>query len=103
MMLTKMVQTFSIARSGLYFLEALPLTLVSRYLAHPDLPPPSDEQLRAFWRHILRLHEVEARDIERGVYSWRLLEHENPLAHMRSWMEVMGDGVRVAWRMRGHH
>ncbi|MBX3022709.1 MAG: class I SAM-dependent methyltransferase [Bdellovibrionales bacterium] len=97
---SKIIQSLNIARSGVYFLESLPLALVSRFVTHPDLPPPSDEQVRSLWKHILKLHKREAEALEHGAYTWKALEIESPWRHLRSFMEVMSDGVRVAWRMK---
>ncbi len=100
MILAKIVRNLSIARSGVYFLESLPLVFVNRWLNHPDLPPPTNEQVKSLWQNVVRLHEIEGENIGRGIYPLRALEIENPLRHARSFMEVMVDGVRVAWRMR---
>lgn len=100
MILSKIVRNLSIARSGVYFLEGLPLILVSRWFSRPDLPPPQPEQVKTLWPRIVNLHEREAENIANGVYPLRALEIENPLRHARSFMEVMADGVKVAWRMR---
>jgi ubiquinone/menaquinone biosynthesis C-methylase UbiE len=97
---SKFIQSINIARSGVYFLESLPLALVSRFITHPDLPPPTDEQVRVLWKHILRLHERESEYLNSGMYSWKALDFEGPWRHLRSFVEIMGDGVRVALRMR---
>lgn len=99
----RIIQSLAVARSGVYFLEALPLTLVSRFFSNPDLPPPTEEQVRVLWSHILELHQNEADNIARGVYPWRALELENPISHMRSFLEVMRDGLKVAWRMKNNN
>jgi len=100
MILSHLVKNISIARSGVYFLESLPFAFFSRWFTNPDLPPPTNEQVKILWQHILRLHEREAMNIEEGIYPLKALEIENPLRHARSFIEVLGDGVRVAWRMR---
>ncbi len=100
MILPRIVHGMNLARSGIYFLEALPFTMISRLLAHPDLPPPTNEQIRLLWKHIVQLHEREAQNIERGVYPASAVEIENPLRHVRSYLGVLGDGLKVAWRMR---
>jgi ubiquinone/menaquinone biosynthesis C-methylase UbiE len=100
---SKWIQSLNLARSGVYFLESLPLTLVSRFLTHPELEPIRDEQVRLVWKHIGALYEREARELEKGSYSWRVLELENPWQHLRSFAEVLSDGVRVAWRMKHKH
>lgn len=100
MILPRLLQSFNVARSGVYFLESLPFSIVSRLMMNSKLPPPSNEQVLTLWRHILELHEREAENLERELYPIRALEMENPLHHMRSFLEVLRDGVRVAWRMR---
>lgn len=90
----------NLARSGLYFLESIPLSIASRNLAKPTLPPPSNEQLAAMWRYIYLLHEREAEDIAKGVYSWRTLDLESPLRHGRNYLEILRDSASVLWRMR---
>lgn len=100
MILAKIVQGVNLARSGIYFLESLPFALVSRWIANPDLPPPTPEQVRVLWKHIFALHERESQNLEQELYPVTALEIENPLRHARSFVEVLGDGVRVAFRMR---
>lgn len=95
---SKLIQSFSVARSGLYLLEGLPLNLASRLVG--ELPPFTEDQLRAILKHVWRLHEREAENIERGVYSWRALDYQRPFAHLRSLADVLGDGVRVLWRSK---
>ncbi len=99
MISTKLWQGFSIARSGVYFLEALPIMAYNRF-AHPDIPPPTPDQLKILWRNIYKIHQREAGNIERGIYPWQVLDLEKPWTHIRSFTEVMRDGVKVAWRMR---
>lgn len=100
MTLSKVYHGLNLARSGVYFLEALPFAFASRWFANPDLPPPTNEQVRTLWKHIALLHEREAHNLERGLYPTKAIEIENPLKHVRSYFEVLGDGLRVAWRMR---
>ena len=100
MILPRIVHGLNLARSGVYFLEALPFSLATRWLAHPELPPPTPAQVRTLWKHIALLHEREAQNLERGLYPASAVEIENPLRHLRSYLEVLGDGLRVAWRMR---
>ncbi len=100
MILPRLLQGINLARSGVYFLESLPFALASRWIANPDLPPPTNDQVRTLWKHILQLHEREAQNLERGIYPASALEVENPLKHLRSFIEVLGDGIRVALRMR---
>lgn len=76
--------------------------LVSRWLAPKGLPQPTPEQVKVLWPHIVALHEREAMNIEQGLYPLKALELENPLRHARSFLEVMGDGLKVAWRMRNN-
>lgn len=98
----KFFQSLFLARTGVYFLESLPLALVSRFITHPDLPPPTEEQVKLAWKHIIKLHERDADNVAQGVYSWKALELESPWRHFRSFLEVMTDGVRVALRMRSN-
>jgi ubiquinone/menaquinone biosynthesis C-methylase UbiE len=96
----QVLKTLSIARSGVYFLESLPIALVSRWLTHKDLPPPTNSQIKTLWKQIVRLHERESKNLELGLYPVSALELENPVQHARSFLNVLSDGVRVAWRMR---
>lgn len=102
-MLGRLVKNASIARSGLYFLEGLPVTLVNRLFGPADAPKPTPEQLKLLWPHVIALHEREANNIDQGIYPLKAIEIENPLRHARSFFEVMGDGIRVAWRMRNNN
>ncbi len=99
MISTKLIQGLNIARSGVYFLESLPVLAFNRF-AHPHLPPPAPEQVQLLWKHILRVHEREAGRIEAGAYPWTALDWEKPWQHLRSYAEVLSDGVKVALRMR---
>lgn len=102
MILGQLIKNISLARSGVYFLESLPIALFNRFFGPADLPPPTNEQVKVLWKHIVSLHEEDARNIEEGIYPLRALEIENPLRHAKSFLEVLGDGVRVAWRMRAN-
>lgn len=95
----RLVHGLSMARSGLYFLEALPVLAFNRY-AHPDILPPTPEQLKTLWKNISDLHEKDARNVAEGLYSWRTLDIENPWTHFKGFADVLSDGVKVAWRMR---
>ncbi len=99
-MLSQIVKNLNIARSGVYFLESLPFAFFSRVLVHPDLPPPTQEQISALWKNIIALHEADRENMDAGIYPWRAVEIENPWRHARSFLGVLSDGVRVAWRMR---
>lgn len=101
MISTKIIQGLNIARSGVYFLESLPVLAFNR-LARPNLAPPTPDQVQTLWKHILQLHEQEAVHIETGVYPWTALDIEKPWQHARTYAEVLRDGVRVALRMRGN-
>lgn len=96
---TKIIQGLNVVRSGVYFLEALPVLAFHRF-AFPDLPPPSNDQVVVLWKHILKLHEREAMHLETGVYPWTALDIEKPWTHVRTYADVLRDGVRVALRMR---
>lgn len=100
MNLSHIVKNASIARSGVYFLESLPLALLSRWFTNPQLKPPTPQQIKIIWQNVVQLHEREALNIEQGVYPLKALELENPLRHARSFVDVLKDGLQVAWRMR---
>src|SRR5690349_20734584 len=95
-----LIRNLAIARSGVYSLESLPFAMVGRMMSSADLPPPTNEQVKSLWQNIVKLHARESQNLENGIYPWRALELENPLRHARSFVEVLGDGLRVAWRMR---
>lgn len=100
MILANVVKNLAIARSGVYFLESLPFAVAGRLLSEHELAPPSQEEVKTLWKHIVQLHEAEKENLKQGLYPVRALDLENPLRHARSYLEVLGDGVRVAWRMR---
>jgi len=99
MISTKLLQGLSIARTGVYFLEGLPLIAFQRF-HKPEILPPTKEQVKYLWKNVLALHARDAANVERGIYSWRALEFENPIRHIRTFTEVLRDGVRIAGRMR---
>ena len=94
------VRDLNLVRSGLYFLESIPLTLVSRFITHPELPPPTREQLQSLWTNVLKIHTRDSEAVATGLYPLTALEIENPLKHLRSFIDVLSDGVRVATRMK---
>lgn len=94
------LKTLSIARSGVYFLESLPFSVMTRFISHADVPPPTQAQVKTLWKHIIRLHERESRNLSMGLYPISALEIENPVQHVRKFAQVLSDGLRVAWRMR---
>lgn len=94
------IKNLSLARSGVYFLESLPITLFNRWVGNPELPQPTQAQVKTLWKHIVRLHEKESRNLAMGIYPASALEKESPLKHARNFLGVLSDGVRVAWRMK---
>jgi ubiquinone/menaquinone biosynthesis C-methylase UbiE len=100
MVRSKLIQSLSVARSTLYFFESLPFNLISRFVTHPEMEPVTDQNVRMIWKHILKLHEREADALARELYPVSALEMENPFRHFRSFVEVLMDGVSVAYRMR---
>lgn len=94
------IKNLSIARSGVYFLESLPFSIMTRFVSQNDLEPPTQAQIKTLWKHIIRLHERESRNLAMGLYPLSALDIENPIQHVRKFAEVLSDGVRVAWRMR---
>lgn len=100
MIKNRLLQGYGIARTGVYFLESLPLLALNRYLANPEIPEPTPEQIKALWQRVIALHERDAQNVNAGLYPMRALEFENPIRHLRSLVDVLRDGVSVAWRMR---
>lgn len=100
MIQSKLLQGYSLARTGVYFLESLPLIFLNRWLANPDMPEPKPEQIKALWARVLELHERDANNVAEGLYPISALEFENPIRHVRSLIDVFRDGVSVALRMR---
>lgn len=96
----RIVHGLNLARSGVYFLEALPFSLATRWMTQAELPPPTPAQVRTLWKHISLLHEREAQNLERGVYPTSAVEIENPLRHLRSYLEMLADELKVACRIQ---
>jgi ubiquinone/menaquinone biosynthesis C-methylase UbiE len=95
------LRTFSIARSSLYFAEALPLTLLSAFLTgrkREDFISP--EKLEALWQEITRLHNEDIKNIEQGFYPAEVLKPSWPSKHILNLLRVWKDAMQVAWRMR---
>lgn len=90
----------AVARSGLYFLESIPLTLLGRLLTHPELPPPTSEEVRAAWTQILELHRRDASAVAAGTYNADAFVEEHFISHTLQFLDVMRDGIKVAWRMK---
>ncbi len=86
------------ARSGLFWLESLPLrgTQALGGLPPPEAPP--DELTRAAGRALRRLLEEDADRVARGVYPWSVLQPAAPQRHAFEFLRVLGDSVSVARR-----
>ena len=97
---SKLIQSYGLTRSGIYFLESLPLVILNRYLAHSNQPEPTSDQIKYLRQSILALHERDADNVAEGIYPLSALEFGNPVRHLRSLADVLRDGFSVAWRMR---
>lgn len=100
MIKNRLVQSFSLARSGVYFFESIPFIFLNRWFTHRELPPPSNTQLSSALKKIRELFEKEAQNVEEGHYPLSVVEIENPWRHTRDFLNILADGVRVALRMR---
>ena len=100
MIKNKILQSYGLARTGVYFLESLPLLALNRYIANPEMPEPTPDQIKALWQRVIALHERDAQNVSAGIYPLKAMEFENPLRHLRTLVDVLSDGVSVAWRMR---
>ena len=100
MLAAKILNKVNYVRSGVYFLESLPLRIATQFVAPADGKPPTKEELGNLYSRITKLHDRETELISAGVYPISALEIENPWRHMRSYAAVMRDGVRLMWRMR---
>ena len=99
---TKILSSLALARSGVYALEWVPINLFGR-LFSGDADRPTEEEMRAVWPQLKKLHEREARNIVDGVYPLSALESETPWGHARAFAGVLTDGLRVAWRMKSRN
>lgn len=96
----RVIRGLFLARSGVYFLEAIPLTLISRFITNPELPPPTNEQLKSLFNEVVNLHDREAQLVSNGKYPFKALEIENPWRHFKSFLSVLTDSVSVVRRMQ---
>jgi ubiquinone/menaquinone biosynthesis C-methylase UbiE len=95
------LKTFSLARSGLYFAESLPLTFLASVLVGRGRDEFADaEKLRCLWRSIEQLHAEDIRNIEIGLYPPSVLSPSSPAQHLLSLVKLWKDAAEVAWRMR---
>src|ERR1700733_9883607 len=93
------LKTFSMARSGLYFAESLPLTILSSLLLRRG-EFTDREKLRNLWSAIHQLHSDDIDHMARGIYPPSVLSPAGPARHMRSLVRLWRDATDVAWRMR---
>jgi ubiquinone/menaquinone biosynthesis C-methylase UbiE len=94
------LKTYSLARSGLYFAESIPLTLLSAVLVGRGRENLDQQKLRDLWHHLNELHEADIHNIECGFYSARVLAPTKPLEHIKSLARLWWDATRVGWRMK---
>jgi len=95
------LKTFSIARSGLYFAESLPLTILASVFVGRGRDELVDaDKLKYLWRSIKQLHEQDIQNIERGLYPPSVLSPASPKEHFVSLVKLWRDAAEVAWRMR---
>ncbi len=86
------------ARSGLFWLESLPLR-GTRALGGLPAPEALPEDLaRAAGRALRRLLEEDADRVARGVYPWSVLQPAAPRRHALDFLRVLGDSIGVARR-----
>lgn len=95
------LKTFSLARSGLYFAESVPLTIFASLFAGRGREELADRQkLRDLWQAIEQLHDEDIQNIERGLYPSSVLSPSSPTRHLLGLMRLWKDAAEVAWRMR---
>jgi len=90
---TRLLHSYQVARTGVYFLESLPLALATRFITHRHLAQPTDEEIRDLLKQALDLHARDAENLAQGLYDWRAMDIERPWPHFRSFLGVMKDGV----------
>lgn len=89
------------ARSGLYFAESLPLTILASLITGKNREEIADkEKLKGLWQEIKQLHDEDIKNIERGLYPKEVLKPTGPSNHIATLAKLWWDAAQVAWRMR---
>ncbi|MGE0762101.1 MAG: methyltransferase domain-containing protein [Bdellovibrionales bacterium] len=100
----RLLRDFGLARSTLYLLESWPLQILNRTVTgrwSQDFFPPADftEAVVKAGRELI---EKDAARASQGLFPLSLLKPEPVGRHLLSLVGVLGDSVRVAWRMRNN-
>jgi ubiquinone/menaquinone biosynthesis C-methylase UbiE len=95
------LKTFSLARSGLYFAESLPLTFLASLVVGRGREEFADKQkLQELWSEITALHDEDIQNIRAGFYPISVLKPASPGQHVKSLFNLWRDAAGIAWRMR---
>ncbi len=89
-----------VARSGLFWLESLPLRGTRALGGAPADAEPPEEMVREANRELRRLLELDADRIAQGVYPLSVLAPTDPGRHALDFLRVLGDSLGVARRAR---
>lgn len=87
-------------RSVFYILEGLPIQQISRLVSGIQMPPPTNEELRTLLKETFLIHERDHKNIVDGYYPRAAQDFESPVDHVKTLIDVLWDGTKVAWRMR---
>jgi ubiquinone/menaquinone biosynthesis C-methylase UbiE len=95
----KLIKAYQHLRSGVYFVEALPLVGVNVLLKNKKnrhkVGPQDIESLR---KHVDGLFRYDTQCIEEGIYPVSVLKPGNPVAHFKNLQKVYIDVLKVAYR-----
>lgn len=95
----KLLKAYQHLRSGVYFVESLPLIGVNYLLKNKkDRYAVSQTDIDYLTKSVDKLFKHDSQCIEEGIYPASVLSPGNPLTHFKNLNKVYMDVVKVAYR-----
>lgn len=94
---SKTLEAAFYARSGLYFLEGLPLIFADQWIQSGKIKRPTKELPdKQLFEEVSLLVKNDIKNITDGVYDLSVLRLEKPLTHVRNLVSVYFDSISVS-------
>ena len=91
---------YSLARTGHFALQGLPLPAIDQLATGEKRPAPKNyaEHLQGALSKIKKLHESDLENVKNGIYPISVLYPENPVRHAYRYAQLLTDSFRISRR-----
>ena len=96
--LDKILKTYQQLRSGVYFLESLPLLGLNKLLPREGRYKITDKDFEYLQKRVDELFKEDVQNIEDKVYPLSVLVPQNPVEHLTTLRKVYLDGLSIIYR-----